>query len=381
MRKKLLGSLALSAILLAGFSGCGGSDSATSLTGLYTDSKIIGVDYKTSSGLNGTTSSYGTFKYNSGDTVTFSIGDFILRSVAAESIIVEDKNETITLLQSIDLDGNLSNGLNLNSEIKSKVKSWLSTNNYTKVSDLNISSNRLQNVTTLIADINSTGATPKERTVIEAREHLSTQNTIRTQEKAIVASRVGVSAADVIPFGDGSFSAFERVAVFPTIKDSSGNLDYNATYAKVAALANTFAKYVANTDEPAVDSTKFKGANWILAGLESSTAANSFIDANVSHHILGIPTKLKINPNYDMSSTNTKKVKVVEICNSTYASKALGVINVGGTTGAKVQKGVYHSTALPCEVTIYNDDHGIYVDMLNPETIFTLFFTEGFLFH
>ena len=37
-----------------------------------------------------------------------------------------------------------------------------------------------------------------------------------------------------------------------------------------------------------------------------------------------------------------------------------------------------HTTALPCEITIYNDEDAIYVDMLNPETIFTLFFTEVF---
>ncbi|MEA1952812.1 MAG: DUF302 domain-containing protein, partial [Campylobacterota bacterium] len=76
--------------------------------------------------------------------------------------------------------------------------------------------------------------------------------------------------------------------------------------------------------------------------------------------------------------SNTKKVKVVEVCNSKYAAKALGVINVGGEEGTKVAKGIYHTTALPCEVTVYHDDNAIYVDMLNPETIFTLFFTEVF---
>jgi len=197
-------------------------------------------------------------------------------------------------------------------------------------------------------------------------------------EAAIAASLAELEEGDEIPFGDGSFSPFERVAVFPTVKDADGNLDHAATYAKVAELANTFAKHVANVDEPASDSATFKGANWILGGTELPTTVNNLGDADVMHHMLGIPTKLPIDPNVPMSSENTKKVKVVEVCNSTYAAQALGVKNVGGDEGAKVQNGIYHTTALPCEVTIYNDEDAIYVDMLNPETIFTLFFTEVF---
>ncbi len=196
------------------------------------------------------------------------------------------------------------------------------------------------------------------------------------EEVAIEESLVGVTPDDVIPFGDGSFSPYERVAVFPTVKKEDGSLDEVATYAKVAELANTFAKHVANVNEPESDSETFKGANWILAGYESSETAT---DENVKHHMLGIPTKLKIDSTKDMSKTNTKKVKVIEVCNSTYAAKALGVKKVGGEEeGAVVANGIYHTTALPCEVTIYNDADAIYVDMLNPETIFTLFFTEVF---
>jgi uncharacterized protein (DUF302 family) len=196
---------------------------------------------------------------------------------------------------------------------------------------------------------------------------------------AIDDSSDPVAIDDSIPFGDGEFSPFERVAVFPTVKiEGTNDINYTATYAKVAELANTLGKYVANTNEPGVNSETFKSTNWILAGLESSTATNNFTDANVSKHILAIPTKLPIDPAVPMSSKNTKKVKVVEVCNSGYASQALGVTLVGGENGAKVANGSYHATALPCEITIYNDENGIYVDMLNPETIFTLLFTEVF---
>lgn len=208
-------------------------------------------------------------------------------------------------------------------------------------------------------------------------ETTETTNTTVGLTSAQVSS---VIEADRIPFGDGEFSPYERVAVFPTVKDGNGDLDHNATYAKVAELATTLATYVARTDEPTDAPASFKGTNWILAGVETAAVAS---DDNISKNILGIPTKLPINPNFATSATNTKKVKVIEVCNSGYASQALGVKNVGDLVagdglGAKVANGSYHATALPCEITIYNDDKGIYVDMLNPETIFTLFFTEVF---
>jgi len=220
-----------------------------------------------------------------------------------------------------------------------------------------------------------TGCSDDDDVVALTETEQLVQDLETASQTAIDASLANLTAGDEIPFGDGSFSPYERVAVFPTVKKSDGSVDHVATYAKVAELANTFAKYVANTNEPESDSATFKGTNWILAGYETSDTAT---DENIKHNILGIPTKLPIDPDVAMSAANTKKVKVVEICNSGYASQALGVSNVGGETGAKVQNGIYHATALPCEVTIYNDENGIYVDMLNPETIFTLFFTEVF---
>ena len=187
-----------------------------------------------------------------------------------------------------------------------------------------------------------------------------------------------VIASDAIPFGDGEFAAFERVAVFPTVKIADTNdTNYTATYAKVTELAGILGAYVANTDEPTDDNATFKSTNWILGGLESITAVNDFNTTTALEHTLFIPT-----PDFIVdgnSSSGGKKVRVVELCNSGYAAQALGVKIVGGTdTGAYVADGSYHATALPCEVTIYHDANGIYVDMLNPETIFTLFFTEVF---
>ena len=49
--------------------------------GVFLDSAVRGVDYSTSSGLGGTTDSGGTFYYNPGDQVSFTIGGISLGSV------------------------------------------------------------------------------------------------------------------------------------------------------------------------------------------------------------------------------------------------------------------------------------------------------------
>ncbi len=166
--------------------------------------------------------------------------------------------------------------------------------------EINTTSNEINGIDELINALHTAGYNDaKAVTLTQARLHVTSQIAIRE-------SLAGVADADKIPFGDGSFSPFERVAIFPTEKDVNGSVDHVATYAKVAELANTFAKYVANTNEPTADSTTFKGANWIVAGYESTDVAT---DETLAHHILGIPTKLPINPAVDMSPANTKKVK------------------------------------------------------------------------
>ncbi len=85
-----------------------------------------GVDYSTSSGLGGVTDSSGTFYYNSGDKVSFTIGGISLGSVtgAAKLTPVEVMGASGTadqkvinlsrLLQTLDADGDPSNGININ---------------------------------------------------------------------------------------------------------------------------------------------------------------------------------------------------------------------------------------------------------------------------
>ena len=86
---------------------------------------MAGVGYSTSAGLAGFTDSEGTFYYKEGDTVSFQIGDISLGSVvAAEKLTpVEVMGASGTadqkvinlsrLLQTLDADGDPSNGINI----------------------------------------------------------------------------------------------------------------------------------------------------------------------------------------------------------------------------------------------------------------------------
>ncbi|MBP77281.1 MAG: hypothetical protein CMK85_12975, partial [Pseudomonadales bacterium] len=128
-------SISLMAITLplAGCLGGGGGSDDERRTGTFVDSHVAGLDYSAGSNT-GTTSDTGTFRYRPGETVTFSIGDLVLgAAVGAEvmtplSIIqgatdASDPrvNNMLILLQTLDADGNLNNGIQITEQIRTEV--------------------------------------------------------------------------------------------------------------------------------------------------------------------------------------------------------------------------------------------------------------------
>jgi hypothetical protein len=124
---KFLCAALLSAALVACGGGGSGSDIAatsTPLTGVLVDSPVGGLDYATAT-RKGKTNTKGEFQYLQGETVTFSIGNIQLPSVLANSTITplnmantSDINHQIVsnilvLLQSLDEDGDPSNGITI----------------------------------------------------------------------------------------------------------------------------------------------------------------------------------------------------------------------------------------------------------------------------
>lgn len=127
----------LAAAVLLG--ACGGGDNTPTTTnnpptnnpppnsnlrsGILTDAPVGGVSYSTTpSGRTGTTDASGTYQFNDGDSVTFTLGALTLGTVPATGIVTStelagsDNNKLLNLLvilQSLDSDGNPTNGITI----------------------------------------------------------------------------------------------------------------------------------------------------------------------------------------------------------------------------------------------------------------------------
>jgi hypothetical protein len=138
-----------------GLTGCGGSGSGTTadlktpaaddpaddpeppaptfLSGQIIDSMVAGLSYRTK-GKSSTTDGNGTFYYQAGEMVEFSIGDLILGQTAGKTIAtivdlvegatdIDDRRalNIARLLQSLDVDGNPRNGIRITAAIRAEV--------------------------------------------------------------------------------------------------------------------------------------------------------------------------------------------------------------------------------------------------------------------
>ena len=118
MKKIKLLSIALLSISMV---GCGslsdGEVDAEDLgVGYYVDSAVEGVEYDCGNAPKGTTDSSGKFTFEKGKSCEFSIGGKFLRKVSSSALIdgitlVERNDDNIQFLQTIDNDGDASNGI------------------------------------------------------------------------------------------------------------------------------------------------------------------------------------------------------------------------------------------------------------------------------
>jgi len=127
-------NIALSILTISILAGCG-AESTTNLKenplpasiGVFVDDPVAGLGYRSESVANGVTNAQGEFEYFRGEAITFFIGDVEFPSTAAAGIItplaVFNTDTTfhpavvnsLRLLQSLDSDGDLSNGIDISS--------------------------------------------------------------------------------------------------------------------------------------------------------------------------------------------------------------------------------------------------------------------------
>lgn len=183
--------------------------------------------------------------------------------------------------------------------------------------------------------------------------------------------------------GFDTVTPYTRIAKLPVVRDRYGDVDHVATYAKAKAAALALANYVARyKDADVLGLDVIKGEDWVLGGTSlACRKTQTCTDEEIKKAILEIPSPEPIDPNDPtylatgvVTAANTKKASVLDFCNEHFAKMALGVAPIVGDR--KVVNGYSHTPALPCEVSIWNDDDHIYVDMLDPNAIFSLFFTD-----
>lgn len=143
-RAMVLAALAPAAMVLT---GCGDDDDSSSSdearTGTFVDSPVAGLDYTGSDSSAGRTNERGEFRYQEGETITFAIGDLELGAAEGAEVItplsisdgadsVDDPGVTnrLILLQSLDADGDLNNGIQITDGVRDQVSAEAMTINF-----------------------------------------------------------------------------------------------------------------------------------------------------------------------------------------------------------------------------------------------------------
>ncbi|MFZ0724697.1 MAG: MopE-related protein [Desulfobacterales bacterium] len=129
----MLCSLSLIVIGCGSGGGGAGAGEPSLANGVFVDSPVEGMDYETVSEF-GLTGLGGRFNYREGEIITFSIGDVILGQAAGKDMLTpidlvpgaaDETDSTVTnicrLLQSLDQDGNLQNGIQITAQVRAEV--------------------------------------------------------------------------------------------------------------------------------------------------------------------------------------------------------------------------------------------------------------------
>ncbi|UJP05085.1 MAG: adhesin [Nitrosomonas sp.] len=100
-------------------------------TGILVDSPVAGVSYAASSGKSGATDENGSFNFNHGDKIEFKLGGLTLANIPGSLIVTPIElasgndhklQNLLTLLQSLDSDSDLSNGISISRETAAAIK-------------------------------------------------------------------------------------------------------------------------------------------------------------------------------------------------------------------------------------------------------------------
>lgn len=175
MRNNTISITAASLIAAALVAGCGSSSSnlsgtATGFNGIFVDSPVAGIHYKCPINISGVTDANGGFSCDDAP-VTFSVGNVVLGSVDTipddytfypQDVIGVDRNDTsdaavtemAVFLQSLDSDGNASNGVDIAPSTVSVLNATVTEAN-TPITSINVTNTVETTVTIITSESNA----------------------------------------------------------------------------------------------------------------------------------------------------------------------------------------------------------------------------------
>lgn len=114
--------------------GCGGSGDVVVQTGTFGDTPVAGLNFQHGNAAASETNAAGQYRYAAGESVSFSIGKLALGSapgaasltlltLTAGATAASDRrvNNKLILLQTLDTDGNLNNGIQIDAAVRTAV--------------------------------------------------------------------------------------------------------------------------------------------------------------------------------------------------------------------------------------------------------------------
>ena len=175
--KSLVLSLMTFTLLSCGGGG-GGSSAPQTATGQFVDTVVQGIDFE-SGGQTGTTDANGTFTYEVGQQVTFSLGGVVLGSAQGAALVSpvdlvsngspsnSKVKNIVRFLLTVDDDGDPGNGIQVTAQVRALAQNWSAVDFTT--SDLDTA------MISILADVASVNSVPPTAvaTSTAAQSHLT----------------------------------------------------------------------------------------------------------------------------------------------------------------------------------------------------------------
>jgi len=188
--------------------GCSSNDDNTR-TGTFVDAAVQGLNYSSQS-YTGLTDEKGSFSYLPNETITFTLGGIPLGSATGSSMLTPlsitsgataatDQRVTniCRLLQTLDADGALNNGIQINSATRAILANYAALINFNQAYSTAASADAFgsdANVKALLADLNAAGVftdTYRSARTLRAPDKAQEHFTRSTAERKVVATQYG----------------------------------------------------------------------------------------------------------------------------------------------------------------------------------------------